>query len=83
MIPVPENILYYTKDPKTLRYSTFPLKTGSGFSSLTNFFLLDNTKKKLYNNVPQMFKFNPKTRFLKYLISSSWCNFFNVNVSDF
>lgn len=40
MIPVPENILYHTKDPKTLRYSTFPLKTGSNFSSLTNFFFI-------------------------------------------
>jgi hypothetical protein len=43
----------------------------------------NNTNKKLYINVLEMFSFNPKTSIQKYPIFCSWYNFFSANVSDF
>jgi hypothetical protein len=47
------------------------------------FYSLNNSKKGLYTNVPEIIAFNLKTSIHKYSISSSWYNFFNTNVSDF
>jgi hypothetical protein len=52
---------------KRVKFTAFSLKTGSHFSSLIYFlFSLNNTKKKLYANVPEIFSFNPKMSIRKY-----------------
>ena len=58
----------------------FSLKTESYFSTLSS---LNNSKKKLYANVSEMFSIDPKTSIRKYLIFCSFYNFFSANVSDF
>ena len=69
---------------KYLKFTSFLLKTESHFLSLIYFFFpQNNTKKKLYTNVPEISKFNSKTSIQKYLIFCSWYNFFIANVSDF
>jgi hypothetical protein len=47
-------------------------------SSLICFFIpQNNTKKKLYTNIPEMFNSNPKTSIRKYPIFCCWYNFFH------
>ena len=47
---------------KSRKVHLFFLKTGSHFSTLFYFFFsLNNTKKKLYINAPEMFIYNSKT----------------------
>ena len=61
------------KAQKLMKFTTFPLKTRSHFSFLIHFFfLLNNTKKTLYANVPEMFSFNPNISNQKYPIFRSW-----------
>jgi hypothetical protein len=55
----------------------------SFFISVPLFFSLNNTKKTLYANVPEMLKFDIRMSIRKYPISCSWYNFFSANVSDF
>ena len=47
------------------------------------FFSLNNAKKKLYANVPEMFHLNSKISIRKYPIFYGRYSFFNANVSDF
>ena len=57
-------------------YNTiFFLNSAPTFKPCSIFFSLYNIKKILYADVPEIFNFNPKTRFWKYPISSSWYNF--------
>lgn len=66
-----------TKNLRTFKISYFILKTGPDVLFLFNFFFsLNSTKKNLYVDVLEMFNFNPKIRFQKYFIFSSWYNFF-------
>ena len=60
---------------KYVKFTDFSLETKSHFSSLTYFFSPQvNTKKRLYANVPEMPKFNPKISIQKYPIFCSWYN---------
>ena len=84
MLPAPKFILYLTKDSKTHKMQCFFIKHWVRlFLPAQLFFPLNNTKKKLYANVPEMFNFNPKISIQKYPISNRWYNFFSANVSDF
>lgn len=84
MLPIPKFILFLTKNSKTGKIYCFFLKNcASLFIPNLLFFPLNNPKKKLYANVPEMCKFNPKMSNQKYPIFCSWYNFFCVNVSDF
>ena len=56
------------KNSKRMEFITFPLKIASHFSFLLIFFLLNNIKKKLYDGVPEILNFNPKTSSRKYPI---------------
>ena len=72
------------KHSKQVEFTTVPLKTRPDFLFMLNvFFSLNNNIIKLYLVVPEVPNFNPKTCFWKYPISSSWYNFFSVNVLDF
>ena len=72
------------KTQNYVKFTAFFLKKWILFFTPTQLlFLLDNAKKKLYANVPEMVNFHSKTCSQKYPISSSWYNFFNTNVSDF
>ena len=78
--------LYYIsrKTQKQVKFIALSLKIGPHFSFLIFFFFsLNNAKKKLYVNVPEMLNFNLKKSIQKYLIFYSWYNLFNANVSDF
>ena len=67
-----------------IKFTAFFLKTESHFSSLIYFFFLQiNTKKKLYANIPEIPKSNPKTSIQKYPIFAVGITFFIANVSDF
>jgi hypothetical protein len=71
------------KNSKTVKLTAFFLKTVPRFSSIIYFFFpLNNSKKALYANVPEMFKFNPKIIIPNYPIICSCCNAFSTNVSD-
>ena len=83
MLSILISFLFLTKDSKARKIHFFSVKTGSGFSCLFNFCSLNDAKKKLHNNVPEMFGFNPKMSIWKYPISSRRNKFFSVNVSDF
>ena len=78
--------LFYTsqKDSKTCKIFCFFLESWAYiFIPAQLFFSLNNTKKKLYINVPEMINFNPKISIWRYSIFCSWYNFFTANVSDF
>ena len=60
--------IYFITHAK-LKNTAAPLKTGLDFSSLRNFFFsLNNTKKKMYANVLEMFSFDSKTSIRRYPI---------------
>jgi hypothetical protein len=84
MLPVLIFALYLLKSSKTDKIRCFFLKTGVHFSFLLPFFfLLDNTNKKLYADVPEMLDFSSKTNTRKYPIFCSYHKLFVANVSDF
>ena len=56
---------------------------GLIFHPCSIFFLLNDSKIKLYAVVPDMFNFNSKTSFWNYPVSIRKNNFFYANVSDF
>ena len=69
MLPIPKFILYHTKDSKTGKIHCFLFENWvSLFIPAQLFFSLNNVKKKLYANVPEMFDFNPKISIWKYPI---------------
>ena len=84
MLPVPEFILYLTKDSKTHKIHCFFFKNWVRlFISINFFFSLNNAKKKLYANVLEILKFNPKTNIRKYPILCNRYKVFSASVSDF
>jgi hypothetical protein len=79
-----QKLFYISWDSKTRSYHCFFLKNwASLFTYALLFFLLNNTKKELYPNVPEMFYSNLKTSIQKYPIFCSRYNFSSANVSDF
>ena len=86
MLPVPKFILYLTKGSKKLKIHCFFIKDWIKlFTSTQLFCSLNNTKKRLYVDVPEMLSFNPKMRSRKYPISRNRYYIFsnNGNVSVF
>jgi hypothetical protein len=84
MLSIPKFILYLAKDSKIRKTRYFFFGNQVLLSSLFYFiFSLNDTKKKLYVNIPEMFNFNPKTSIQKYPIFCSWYNVLTANVSDF
>ena len=66
MLPIPEFILRFKKEAKTHKIHHFFLKNWIPiFVHAELSFSLNNTKKKLHDNVPEMFKFNLKTSIQK------------------
>jgi hypothetical protein len=76
-------LISYQRFKNTKKSLLFLERLGPTFHPYSTFSPLDNTKKKLYVNVPDMLTFNLKTSVFKYLIFSGWYNFFRANVSDF
>ena len=73
MLPIPKFILYPTKDSKIHEIHGFFLENWVRlFIPAQLFFSLNNTKKKLHANVPEMFNFNPKISIRKHPIFCSW-----------
>ena len=85
MLHIPKFILYTTKDSSEIgKIYFFLLENWVPLFICTQlYFSLNNTKKKLYTNEPEMLTFNPKTRFQKYSVFCSRYDFFSANVSDF
>ena len=84
MLLIPKFILHPTKNSKTGKIHCFFLKNWvSIFIPVQLLLSLNNIKKKVHNNMPEMFNFNLKTSIRKYPIFCSCYNFFCANVSDF
>ena len=77
--------LFYNprKTQKRVKFITLSLNRVSLFIPALLFFSLNNTKKKLCSNIPEMFRFNPEISIQKCPIICGWYKFFSANVSDF
>ena len=72
MLPIPKFILYLMKDSKKDKIHYFFLENWvSLFIPALFFFSLNNAKKNLYANVPEMLTFILKTNIQKY---PTFCN---------
>ena len=80
ILPIFKFFLYLTKNSKRVKFTAFfPLKQGFTFHPYSAFFFsLNNSNKKPYANVFEIFNFYYKTLFWKYSISSDCCKFFLV-----
>ena len=84
MMSIPKFILYLTKNSKTGKiHCFFFIYRVSLFIPDLLFFPLNNPKRELYANAPEMHNFDLKTSIRKYPIFCSRYNFFSANVSDF
>ena len=84
MLSVSKFVLYFMKDSEKGKIRCFLLENwDSLFIPAQLFFSLNNAKKNLYANVPDMPNFNSKTSIWKYPIFCTWYNLFSANISDF
>ena len=78
------NLFYISrKTHKQVNYCFFHKNWVSLFISAKLSFPLNDIKKTIYSNVPEMLNFDQKTSIQKYPIFCSWYNCFGANVSDF